>query len=88
MVALFGVHLRDALERQVIGLGGAAGEDDLLVGRADQGCHLLAGLLHRLLGLPAEAVIAAGGVAEMFVKYGRIASNTRGSTGVVAWLSM
>ena len=50
--------------RQVVRFGGAAGEDDLFGGRADQVGDLLAGLLHRFFGLPAEAVIAAGGVAE------------------------
>ena len=64
VVALLGVHLGDALDRQIVRFGGAAGEDDLLGGGADQARDLLARLLHRLLGFPAEAVIAAGGIAE------------------------
>ena len=52
------------LMRQIVRFGGAAGEHDLLGGRADQVRDLLAGFLHRLFGLPAKAVIAAGGVAE------------------------
>ena len=47
--------------------------------------HLLAGRLDRLLGPPAEGVALGGGVAELSLKYGSIASSTRGSTGVVAW---
>ena len=39
--------------------------------RADQARDLLAGMLHRLLGLPAKRVIAAGGVAELLREVGQ-----------------
>ena len=64
VVALFGVHLGHALQRQVVRFGRAAGEHDLLGGCADQARDLLARLLDRFFRFPAEAVIAAGGVAE------------------------
>ncbi len=64
VVALFGVHLGHALQRQIVRFGGAAGEHDLLGGRPDQARDLLARLLDRFLGFPAKAVIAAGGVPE------------------------
>ena len=64
VVALFGIHLGHALDRQIVRFGGAAGEDDLFGGGADQVRDLLARFLDRFLGFPAEAVIAAGGVAE------------------------
>ena len=54
VVALFAVHLRNALDGEVVALGGAAGEDDLLGGCADEFGDLLAGLFDALLGLPAE----------------------------------
>ena len=63
VVALIAVHRGDALEGEVVALGGAAGEDDLLGDGADEAGDLLAGLLDGLLGLPAEGVIPAGGVA-------------------------
>ncbi len=84
VVALLAVHLRDALDRQVVRFGGAAGEDDLLRRGVDQAGDLRARVFHRFFGRPAEGVVAAGGVAELLVKYGSIASTTRGSTGVVA----
>ena len=65
VVAALAVHLGDALDGEVVGLGGAGGEDDLLGGGADELGDLLAGLLDGLLGFPAEAVVAAGGVAEV-----------------------
>ncbi len=64
VVALFAVHLRDALQGKVVRLCGARGEDDLLGGRTNQLCDLLASLVDALLGFPAEGVIAAGRVAE------------------------
>ena len=47
------------------------GEDDLLLGRADQLGHLLARLLDRRLGLPAEGVVARRGVAEVLPQVGQ-----------------
>ena len=64
VIAFLGIHLGHALERQVVRLRRATGEDDLFRSRADQVGNLLARLLRRLLRFPAKAVIAAGGVAE------------------------
>src|SRR5438132_6233894 len=65
VVALLLVHGGDALDRQVVALGGAAGEDDLLGRRSDQGGDLVAGFLDGGFGLPAEGVAAAGRVPEL-----------------------
>ena len=65
VVAALAVHLGDALDGEVVALGGAGGEDDLLGGGADELGDLLAGDLDGLLRLPAELVVAAGGVAEL-----------------------
>ena len=65
VVAFLAVHLGHALDGQVVGLSGAGGEDDLLRSGVDEGGDLLAGGVNPLLGLPAEAVVAAGGVAEL-----------------------
>ena len=64
VVAALAVHLGDALDGEVVGLGGAGGEDDFLGGAADERGDLLACLVDGLLGFPAEAVIARSGVAE------------------------
>ena len=58
------------LMARLLRLGGAGGEDDLLGGGADELGDLLAGLLDGLLGLPAEGVVAAGGVAELGAEVG------------------
>ena len=71
VIALFAVHLGDALDGKVVALGGAGGEDDLLRRRADQLRNLLARLLHRLLGHPSKLVIAAGRVAEVLGEVGQ-----------------
>ena len=71
VIALLAVHLRDALDRQVVRFGRAAREDDFLRAGANQIGHLLAGSLHRLLGFPAERVVAAGGVAEVLCEVRR-----------------
>jgi hypothetical protein len=73
-----------AFQRQVVRFGRAGGEDDLRRIGADQCGHLPARLLHACFGVPAEGVLAAGGVAECSRKVGSIASTTRGSQGVVA----
>ena len=65
VVAALAVHLGDALDGEVVALGGAGGEDDLLGGGADEFGDLLAGDFDGLLGLPAKLVVAAGGVAEL-----------------------
>ena len=76
-----------ALKREVVGLGRARGEDDIVrlgVQRARPSWRARAPRRPRVL---AERVARAGGVAEPSVRYGSIASRTRGSTGVVAWRS-
>jgi hypothetical protein len=65
VVAALAIHLGDALDGEIVRLGRAGGEDDLLGGRTDELGHLLACRFHALLGLPAEAVVAAGRVAEL-----------------------
>ena len=71
VVALLAIHLGDALDGKVVALGGAGGEDDFFRGRADQLGDPLARLLDRLLGHPAELMIAAGGVAEVLGEVGQ-----------------
>src|SRR5713101_3677806 len=66
VVALLAVHLRDALNHQIVGFRRPAGEDDLLWRGADQRSHLRARVLHRFLAGPAERVVAAGSVSEFF----------------------
>ena len=65
VVALVLVELDDALEGQVVGLGGAAGEDDLLGLGVDEAGNLVARMIDGGFRVPAELVIAAGGVAEL-----------------------
>ena len=60
-----------ALQRQVVGFGSAAGEDDLPRRGAGQFRDPLAGQIDCLLGFPAKAVTAAGGVAELRSKVGQ-----------------
>ena len=71
VVALGPVELDHALERQVVRLGGAAGEDDLLGLGADERRHLGARLLDRRLGLPAERMVARRGVPEVLPQVGQ-----------------
>jgi hypothetical protein len=86
VVALVLVELGDALDRQVVGLGRAARPDDLFAPTSFATCSRAYStassdaqpkLWLRLAALP-----------NFCVKKGSIASTTRGSTGVVAWLSM
>ena len=65
VVAFLAVHLRHALDGEVIAFGGARSKDDFLGGGADQFGHALTRLLHPFFRLPAKAVIAAGGIAEL-----------------------
>src|SRR5688572_2075378 len=65
VIALLAIHLGDALDRQVVGLGRAAREDDLLRIGADEVRDLLARGLDGLLSLPAEGVVAARRIAEV-----------------------
>jgi hypothetical protein len=52
-------------ERQVVALGGAAGEDELLVAGADGGSQRPAGLLGGITGLPAVGMTHAPRVAKL-----------------------
>jgi hypothetical protein len=71
VVALLAVHLRGALDGQVVRLGRAAREDDLLGARPDDVGNLLARVLDRFLGLPAERVVPASRVAEVLAEKGQ-----------------
>ena len=71
VVALLAVHFGDALDGEVVALGGAGGEDHFLGGRADQLGDALARGLHAFFGGPAEGVIAAGGIAELLHEVGQ-----------------
>src|SRR5580658_9429707 len=65
VIALFAEHLRDALDHQVVGLGRTAGENDLFRRGANQRSNLLTRRFDRFLAGPAEAVIAACGIAKL-----------------------
>jgi hypothetical protein len=66
VVALVLVELCHALDGEVVRLGGARGEDDLLrVLGAEQRRQALTRDAHGLFGDPAEGVVAARGVAEL-----------------------
>ena len=65
VVAALAVHLRDALDGQVVRLRGARGEDDLFRGGADELCNLLARRFNSLLRFPAKGVVAARRVAKL-----------------------
>ena len=85
VLALVLVEVRRALEREVDRLGRARGPDELLRVAVDQRRDLLARLLDRLLGLPAERVRARRRIAEVLGAGTESSSRaTRGSTGVVA----
>ena len=71
VIALFAVHFRDALDHQVVGFGGAAGENDLFRRGVDQRSDLLARGFDGFFAGPAEAVIAAGGVAKLLGEIGQ-----------------
>jgi hypothetical protein len=60
--------LRDAFQREVIGLGRTRGPDDLGRLAADQHGELLARDLDRLFGAPAPDMRARRGIAEPFVE--------------------
>lgn len=61
LVVLVEVH--EALDGDVVGLGGARGEDDFLRGRVDEVGDLLAGVFDGVVGFPAVEVGAGVGVA-------------------------
>ncbi len=65
VVAAIAQRVGDAFERQVVGLGRAAGEDDLPGRCADEVGDLGPRRVHRLLRVPAVGVLAARGIAEV-----------------------
>ena len=71
VVAALAIHLGNALEREVVRLGGTGGEDDLLGGGPDQLGDLSACGLNGGLSLPAKLMIAAGGIAELAGEVGQ-----------------
>src|SRR6266849_2922894 len=66
VVALLTEHLGDALDHQVVGLGGAGGIDDFFGRGVDQRSDLLPRSFNGFFAGPPEAVVAAGGIAEFF----------------------
>src|SRR6516162_9398513 len=70
VVPLALVHGGDALDRQVVALGGPAGKDDLARVGPDQGGDLGAGLFDGPLGALPEKVVPAGGVAVVVGEVG------------------
>ena len=64
--ALRAQGLRHPLDREIVRLGRAAGEDDVFRLGADQRGDLAAGVIRRLARGPAERMLAARGVAEAF----------------------
>ena len=89
VVALLFVEVGHTLESEVVTLGRAGGEDDLLAAPgADELRDGAARFFDLLLDAPTKWMVALAALPKCSVKYGSMASTTRGSTGVVAWLSM
>ena len=83
VIALVAPGKEDALERKIVGLAAAAGEDNLIAVAAEQGGDLPArglkgGLRRRRRPMPARRI------AEMIFQKRRIAAATAGSIGVLA----
>ncbi len=66
VIALRGVHFGDAFDREIIGFGRAAREDDLLRIGANGTRNRFARMIDRFLRLPAEGMVPARRVAEIF----------------------
>src|SRR5579875_2016988 len=64
VVALFLVKLDHALYRHVIGLGCAAGENNLLGLSVNKRGDLRPSLVDRLFGFPAKTMVSAGSITE------------------------
>ena len=76
----------DALDGEVVGLGGAAGEDDLFRARRPMSaatCRRAASTASS--AFQPKACVRLAALPKCSEKYGSIASSARGSTGVVAW---
>src|SRR3989338_43105 len=72
MIALVPVSFRDTFDRQVVGLRGAAGKNNLPRRRGLNNLrNLLARLVHGRLRLPAKGMAATGRVAELFTEVGQ-----------------
>ena len=65
VIALLAIHLGDALDGQIVGLGRAAREDDFLGVGANQIADLFTGVLDRFFRFPSKRMITAGGVAKV-----------------------
>ena len=70
MLAFAFVKMRRAFDGEVVGLGGAAGEDDFFRVGVNQCGDVGAGLVNSFFGHPAEAVAVGSGVAESFGEIG------------------
>lgn len=81
MPAAFAIGAHEADQCQVVGLGGAAGPDDLARVGGDQVGDLTAGVLYRLFRLPAQHMAARSGVGEDAVQ-GQMALHDLGDAGV------
>src|SRR6185369_11664273 len=66
VVALLAIHLRHALDSEVVAFCGSRCEDDFLGGRANQLGDALTSELDGFFGRPSKRMIAARGVAELF----------------------
>src|SRR5208282_1379452 len=68
VITFVSMSFGDALDRQVVALGGTGSDKKNSGCGADQLGHLLPRLLDRRLRLPAELMAAAGGVAELLLE--------------------
>src|SRR5260370_38224541 len=68
VISLLAIHLRDAVNRQIVGFGRAAREDNLLRHGVNQLGYLSPGALHSLLSRPSERAIAAGRFARFLTE--------------------
>ena len=88
VIAALAVHFGDALDREIVRLGRAGGKDNLLGGRADQLGNLARAVSTAASASQPNAWFRLAAFPNLTKKYGIIASRTRASIGVVAWLSM
>ncbi len=65
VIAAVAAGVRRALDRQVVRLGRAAGEDDFAGGCADERGDLASGAANGLVSLPPIRVLPARGIAEL-----------------------
>ena len=79
LLVLAGLGEGSALHGPVVGLRAAAGEEDLCRGSIDGLCHLGAAGVHKLFGLIANAVMAAGVAAGTAQGLGHHCQHLRGT---------